>query len=100
MRGSAQAWLMEVAKGGFELGGAAHGKLGAGHAVEGFDLLSVDGLVAVEEVGAQFLELGGTSTRTTMKREAARPFLDGVLRRGGFAFLGAGTGTSLGRWRD
>jgi hypothetical protein len=76
------------------LGGAAHGKLRAGHAVEDFDLLGVDGLVAVEEVGSQFLELGGILDANDGEAGGGEAMLDGVLRRAGFAFRSAGAGTS------
>jgi hypothetical protein len=62
-------------EGGFEPGGAAHGKLGAGHAVGGFDLLGVDGLISRGRLARSSWSWAGSSTRTTVKREAARPCL-------------------------
>jgi hypothetical protein len=77
-------------------GGTAHGKLGAGHAVGGFDLQGVDGLISRGEVGAQFLELGAVLDADDGEAGGREAMLDGVLRRAGFAFRSVGTGTSGG----
>jgi len=70
-------------EGGFELGGAPHGRLGAGHAVDGFELLGVYGTVAVDEAGAKLFELGGIpGARRCSGRERGR-----VSRRFGMSGL-------------
>jgi hypothetical protein len=79
-------------KAGFEAGDAEHGLLGQGNALDGEELLGVDGLVNADEIGAKvgdFLEVFEADDGEVGAGEAV---LTGVLGGAGLAIGGSGTG--------
>jgi hypothetical protein len=90
---------------GFELGGAEHGNLGQGHALEGEEFLGVDGLIQGDEVfaeardGIDFFgedDGAGCGGETVFARvSGGAGFAFGGARAGGTSGIGAVGGKAL-----
>jgi hypothetical protein len=77
---------------GFELGGAEHGNLGQGHALEGEEFLGVDGLIQGDEVFAEARDGIDFFSEDDDAVGGGETMLARVSGRAGFAFGGARAG--------
>jgi hypothetical protein len=77
---------------GLQAGGAADGLLSDGHALQGEQLLGVDGLVDGDEVGLEVGDLLKVFEADDGERGGGEAMAAGVLGGGGFALGGAGAG--------
>ena len=69
----------------FEAGGAEHGLLGDGHALEGEQFLGVDGLVAGDEVGAEVSDFLDVFEADDGEAGGGEAMLAGILGGAGLA---------------
>ena len=77
---------------GFEAGGAADGLLGDGHALDGEQLLGVDGLVDGDEIGLEVSNFLEVLEADDAEGGGSEAMADGVAGGGGLALGGAGAG--------